>query len=58
MQSCWEILGIERTNDKLEIRKAYTKLAHTISPEEDPEGFQSCQRRERLVHDAGLFPDL
>lgn len=40
MQSCWEILGIERTKDKLEIRKAYTKLAHTISPEEDPEGFQ------------------
>ena len=38
MQSCWEILGIERTNDKLEIRKAYrrgwdfgTKKQPTIS---------------------------
>ena len=59
MQSCWEILGIERTNDKLEIRKAYTKLAHTISPEEDPEGFQRIHNafKEALRYaECGEFP--
>ena len=59
MQSCWEILGIERTNDKLEIRKAYTKLAHTISPEEDPEGFQRIHNafKEALRYaGSGEFP--
>lgn len=39
-QSYWDILGIERTKDKLKIKKAYTKLAHKTSPEEDPEGFK------------------
>ena len=59
MQSCWEILGIERTKDKLEIRKAYTKLAHTISPEEDPEGFQRIHNafKEALRYaGSGEFP--
>ena len=45
MESCWDILGIEKTKDKLEIKKAYAKLARTISPEDDPEGFQR-------IHDA------
>ena len=40
MQSCWEILGIEKTKDKLAIKRAYTNLAHSISPEDDPEGFK------------------
>lgn len=39
-KSCWEILGIEMTKDKLAIKKAYAKLAHQISPEDDPEGFR------------------
>ena len=45
MQSCWEILGIEKTDDKLAIKRAYTILAHTVSPEDDPEGYQR-------IHDA------
>lgn len=40
MRSCWEILGIEKTTDKLLIKRAYTTLAHTVSPEDDPEGFR------------------
>ena len=39
-ESCWDILGIERTKDKLAIKKAYAKLAHSISPEDDPDGFR------------------
>ena len=39
-ESCWDILGIERTKDKLAIKKAYAKLAHQISPEDDPDGFR------------------
>ena len=39
-ESCWEILGIEITKDKLAIKKAYAKLAHQISPEDDPDGFR------------------
>lgn len=45
MKTCWEILGIEKTDDKFEIKRAYAKLAHTISPEDDPDGF-------RLLHAA------
>ena len=39
-ESCWEILGIEITKDKLAIKKAYAKLAHQISPEDNPDGFR------------------
>ena len=39
-ESWWEILGIEITKDKLAIKKAYAKLAHQISPEDDPDGFR------------------
>ena len=38
-------MGIEKTDDKFEIKRAYAKLAHTISPEDDPDGF-------RLLHAA------
>ncbi|MBO4928456.1 MAG: J domain-containing protein [Clostridiales bacterium] len=44
-ESCWKILGIEKTKDKLVIKKAFAKLAHTISPEDDPDGY-------RRIHDA------
>ena len=35
----WEILGIEPTDDKTAIKRAYTKLAHNTNPEDDPEGY-------------------
>ena len=36
----WDILGIDRTKDRLTIKKAYSALAKKTHPEEDPEGFQ------------------
>ncbi|MBR5416773.1 MAG: hypothetical protein IK109_01930 [Clostridiales bacterium] len=39
-ESCWDILGIGVTTDKLEIKKAFAKLAHQISPEDDPDGYR------------------
>ena len=44
-ESCWQILGIAPTKDKLAIKRAFAKLAHTISPEDDPDGY-------RRIHDA------
>lgn len=39
-ESCWDILGIGITTDKLEIKKAFAKLAHQTSPEDDPDGYR------------------
>ena len=39
-ENCWDILGIKPTGEKLEIKRAFAKLAHTISPEDDPEGYR------------------
>lgn len=36
----WEVLGIDRTKDRLTIKRAYAALAKKTHPEEDPEGFQ------------------
>ncbi|MBO4635630.1 MAG: hypothetical protein J5685_00630 [Clostridiales bacterium] len=38
-QNCWQILGIERTNDIKAIKKAYSELAKRYNPEDDPEMF-------------------
>jgi hypothetical protein len=38
--NCWEILGIEQTNDKKTIKRAYTKLLKQTNPEDDAESFQ------------------
>ena len=63
MKSCWEILGIEKTQNKLDIKRAYATLAHTISPEDDPEGFQKIHEayKQALMYaDTGdiVFSDL
>jgi len=59
-QSCWKILGIDRTKDKLAIRKAYVKLAHTISPEDDPEGFRKIHAayKQALDYASGRAPHI
>ncbi|SCW26760.1 hypothetical protein SAMN02910456_00142 [Ruminococcaceae bacterium YRB3002] len=44
-ESFWDILGISPTTDKKEIKSAFAKLAHTVSPEEDPDGYMR-------IHDA------
>lgn len=41
--NAWEILGIEPTSDKKEIKKAYAKLLKQDHPEENPEKFKQIQ---------------
>ncbi len=41
--NCWKILGIARTIDKKEIRRAYAKLTKQYHPEDDPEMFQKIR---------------
>lgn len=42
-QSCWEILGIEPTDDKNAIRDAYRKKLPQHHPEKDPDGFKNLR---------------
>lgn len=42
--SCWDILGISPTKNKLTIKKAYAHAAALHHPEEDPQGFQAVSR--------------
>lgn len=41
--NAWEILGIEPTSDKKEIKKAYARLLKQYHPEENPEEFKQIQ---------------
>lgn len=38
--NCWKILGIEKTDDKRAIKKAYAMKARELHPEEHPEEFR------------------
>ncbi|GFZ31325.1 hypothetical protein CSC2_18510 [Clostridium zeae] len=40
---CFEVLGISKTEDLNDIRKAYSKLLTIHSPEQDPEGFKKLR---------------
>lgn len=42
--SCWEILGIEPTDDQEIIRNAYRKKLPEHHPENDPQGFQNLRQ--------------
>lgn len=44
MNTIWEILGIEPTLDKKEIREAYAALSRTYHMEEFPEEFARIQQ--------------
>lgn len=39
-ESKWEILGIEPTKDKKQIKKAYARALKSCHPEEYPEAFK------------------
>ena len=41
--NAWEILGIEPTKDKKEIKKAYARLLKQYHPEENPEEYKQIQ---------------
>ena len=51
--NCWDVLGIEPTQDKKEIKKAYAKLLKQYHPEENPEEFQWIQ----AAYQQCLHPD-
>ena len=41
--SIWATLGIEPTNDTLEVKRAYAGRLKQVHPEDDPEGFQALR---------------
>ena len=41
--NAWEILGIEPTSDKKEIKRAYARLLKQYHPEDNPEEFKQIQ---------------
>ena len=51
--NCWDVLGIEPTQDKKEIKKAYARLLKQYHPEENPEEFKQIQ----TAYQQCLHPD-
>ena len=51
--NAWEVLGIEPTSDKKEIKKAYARLLKQYHPEENPEEFKQIQ----AAYQQCLHPD-
>lgn len=51
--NCWKVLGIEPTQNKKEIKKAYAKLLKQYHPEENPEEFKQIQE----AYQQCLHPD-
>lgn len=51
--NAWEVLGIDPTSDKKEIKKAYARLLKQYHPEENPEEFKQIQ----TAYQQCLHPD-
>lgn len=55
-QPCWEILGIEPTQDQQAIRQAYRDLLPAYHPESDPEGFKRLREAYEQARKSGDEP--
>ena len=51
MERIWDVLQIEATKDRKEIKKAYARLSKEIHPEEKPEEFQLNEMLLYLVEE-------
>ena len=51
--NAWEVLGIDPTSDKKDIKKAYARLLKQYHPEENPEEFKQIQ----AAYQQCLHPD-
>lgn len=49
MRNIWEILGIDATTDKKEIKKAYAKKTKEFHPKDNPEEFQIIQEAYKMA---------
>ncbi|TQV81076.1 J domain-containing protein [Aliikangiella coralliicola] len=55
--NCWQVLQIEPTNNKKDIKRAYSKLLKVTHPEDDPESFQILSESYKSALSMAEFVD-
>jgi hypothetical protein len=43
LSPCWQVLGIDPTDDASAVKRAYAKRLKAVRPDEDPQGFQQLR---------------
>lgn len=56
--SDWSVLGIEKTNDRREIKRAYARKLKSCRPDDDPAGFQRLHDAYQRLLSRAEHPDL